>query len=155
LLGTLFLYIKVTNPNEWIPTFCRTPYFLRNTQLKKRILPLHLESFLQCYFYADQLRDTPREPKVFESLPADHNFLGRNADDLPYWFAFGTHIVKDQKQDHLEDHRRRNGFITVNAVGVFDFIVNKVKVNIALNFSQDMIFANTLIEIDCGVKKLD
>jgi hypothetical protein len=37
--------------------------------------------------------------------------------------TFGTHIVKDQKQHHLQDDRRRNRFITVNAVWVFDFNV--------------------------------
>jgi hypothetical protein len=37
--------------------------------------------------------------------------------------------------------------ITVNPVFAFDFIVDKVKVNIFLNFPKDMIFTNAPVKI--------
>lgn len=48
---------------------------------------------------------------------------------------FGTDAVKDQKQHHLKENRRRNRNIAAIAVLVFDPFVNKVKVDVSFNFS--------------------
>ena len=44
--------------------------------------------------------------------------------------------------------------MTILAISILDFIVDKVKVNMPFNFSQDVIFANALLKVDGSRKQL-
>jgi len=60
-------------------------------------------------------------------------------------FSLGSDIVEDQKEHHLKDYRGRHGGIALRSIGVFDLVVDEVKVDGSGDPSEWMIVANPFV----------